>query len=405
MKFQMTAIGLACAMLLGACGGGGGGGKDGGMAQSISFPFPAGASVAVPPEVATITLKATASSDGPLTYVSNTPAVCTVSGATLSLLKGGECSVSANQAGGNGYAAATARQLFVVSRQPQVVTFRNPGSQPLDATPIALIATAGTGKAVSFTTSTPAVCSVSGTSVAKLANGLCTVKASVDGDDFYAAQTVEKSIPIGSEKAPELTFLSDYKLFGVLPYLFGHSPMDNDWWCADCAASAPSDGGSFTFTATPPESSPDHASFTLYGGGMKAASGAASLPSATGDEPRGTRIDAQAALKFNLAQNAEWFGTGKNGIIVELLLGHFQLKDGKACNVTLKATVTPTVAAATNYSVGLMDKFTIGEACGLTGLMLGNELQDYAINAIRFSPVTPYAPKTEYTLTGPITFQ
>jgi hypothetical protein len=325
----------------------------------------------------------------------------------VSLLKGGECSINANQAGGDGFAAATARQLFVVPKQPQQVIFRNPGSQPLDATPLALTATVSTGKSIAFTTSTPTVCSVSGTSVSKLANGLCTVKASVDGDDFYAAQTVEKSIPIGTAKAPELTFLSDFKFLGEFPLLFGHTPSDNDWWCFDCTPSGPKDGSGsyFTFTSTPPDWGPDHASFTLYGGGMKAANGAAFLPNAFGDELRGARIDAQAALKFNLAQNAEWFATGKNGVIVELLLGHFNLKAGKACNVTLKATVTPAVAAATNYSVGLMDKFTISEACGLTGLVLWNEVQDYAVTAIRFSPVTPYAPKTEYTLTGPITFQ
>lgn len=408
MRFQLTAVGLACAALVAGCGGGGSGGGSGGdagLAQSISFPFPGGTKVAIPPDVATITLNATASSGGPVTYVSNTPTVCTVSGATVSLLKGGECSVNANQAGGNGYVATTQRQLFVVPRQPQLITFRNPGAQPLDSTPIVLAATASTGKSVAFTTSTPTVCSVSGTSVTKLANGLCTVKATQDGDDFYAAQSVEKTIPIGTAKAPELTFLSDYKYFGAFPLLFGHSPSDNDWWCSDCSPSGPSDGSSFTFTSTPPDWAPDHASFTLYGGGMKGANGAAALPSTTDNEWRGTRIDAQAALKFNLAQNAEWFATGKNGVNVELLLGHFHLKDGKACNVTLKATVTPTAAAATNYSVDLMDQFKISESCGLTGLVLWNELQDYAVNAIRFSAVTPYAQKTQYTLTGPITFQ
>ena len=407
MRFQLTAVSLACATLLSACGGGGSSsGTEGGLAQSISFPFPGGELVAVPPTIATITLKATASSGGPVTYVSNTPTVCTVADATLSLLKGGECSVNANQAGGNGYAAATQRQLFVIPKQPQLVTFRNPGTQPLDATPVALAATVSTGKSIAFTTSTPTVCSVSGTSLSKLADGLCTVKATVASDDFYAEQSVEKSIPIGTGTAPELTFLSNFKFLGAFPIQIGHAG-DNDWWCADCTLSGPKpdDGSFFTFSSTPPDWAPDHASFTLYGGGMKAANGASFLPSTTGDEWRGTRIDAQAALKFNLAQNVEWFGTGKNGVNVELLLGDFNLKDGKPCNVTLKATVTPTVAASTNYSIGLRDKFTISESCGLTGLVLWDEVQDYSVIAVKFSAVTPYATKTEYTLTGPITFQ
>ncbi|MEO7494201.1 MAG: hypothetical protein ABIT83_13170 [Massilia sp.] len=406
MRFQVTAISLACVTLLSGCGGGGGDSSDGGLVQSVSFPFPGGTLVAAPPAVATIALKATASSGGPVTYESNTTSVCTVSGATVTLLKGGECSITASQAGANGYAAASARQLFVIPKQPQQIVFRNPGSQALDTTLLPLVATASTGKSVVFTTSTPTVCSVTGTSVSKLANGLCTVTATQAGDDFYAVQTVDKSIPIGTAKAPELTFLSDFKSLGDFPLLFGHTP-GNEWWCWDCTPSGPKDGSGsyFTFTSTPPDWAPDHASFTLYGGGMKEANGDAFLPSKVGNELRGTRIDAQAALKFKLTQNAEWFATGKNGVVVELLLGHFNLKAGKACNVTLKATVTPTAAAATNYSVGLADKFTISETCGLSGLVLWNEVQDYAVTAIRFSAVTPYAAKTEYTLTGPITFQ
>ena len=408
MRFQLTAVSLACATLLSACGGGGGGssGTDGGLQQSISFPFAGGPKVAIPPDVATITLTATASSGGPITYVSNTPTVCTVSGDTVTLLKGGECSVNANQAGGNGYAAATQRQLFVVPKQSQVVTFRNPGTQPLDATPLVLAATVSTGKSIAFTTSTPTVCTVSGTSVSKLADGLCTVKATATGDDFWADQSVEKSIPIGTGMAPELTFLSTFKFLSSFPIQIGHAE-NNDWWCADCTliGPKPDDGSFFTFSSTPPDWAPNHASFTIYGGGMKAGNGASFLPSTTGNEFRGTRIDAQAALKFNLAQNAEWFGTGKNGVNVELLLGHFNLNGGNACNVTLKATVTPTVAASTNYSVGLKDKFAISETCGLTGLVLWDEVQDYPVIGVKFSAVTPYAPKTDFTLSGSITFQ
>lgn len=181
MRFQITAIGLGCVALLAACGGSGGGsGGEGGMAQSVSFPFPGGETVAVPPTIATITLRATASSGGPITYVSNTPGTCTVSGATLSLLKAGECSVNANQVGGNGYAAATQRQLFVIPKRPAAVFFRNPGPLPLDSQPLQLDATSTVaGITPVFTSSTPTVCSVSGTTLQKLADGLCTVTATL----------------------------------------------------------------------------------------------------------------------------------------------------------------------------------------------------------------------------------
>jgi uncharacterized repeat protein (TIGR03803 family) len=44
-------------------------------------------------------LSASASSSLALTYVSNTPVVCTVSGATVTLVAVGTCSITANQAG------------------------------------------------------------------------------------------------------------------------------------------------------------------------------------------------------------------------------------------------------------------------------------------------------------------
>jgi hypothetical protein len=87
--------------------------------------------------------------------------------------------------------------------------------------------------------------------------------------------------------------------------------------------------------------------------------------------------------------------------------------------VSLKATVKPTAAAATDYSVGLKDKFALNQTCDLTDLDLWTELQTYPVIEIKFSPVRPQGetgtmsndvpPKTQYvsamTLTGPIYFQ
>lgn len=412
MKFRFSAIGLACATLLSACGGGGGGG-EGGAVQSISFPFPGGPTVLLPPATQTVTLKATASSGGPITYTSNTPSVCSVSESTLSLLKAGECSVTASQAGANGYAAASERQLFVVPGFAQAIeVFRNPGAQALDSTPVTLSASTTSGRAVTFSSKTPEVCSVSGNTLTKLANGLCTVVATQDGGDYYASPTMSRDIPIGTGKAPPLTFLSGYKDVDTTKEAGAIGKDGNQWWCADCDRSVSGDGSSFTFTATsnePPAAwwASSRARFWIH---------AASLTdlSAITNTPFGVRIDAQSALKFNLAQNAEWFSTGTNGVNIELVLGHFNLNNGKdACNVTLKATMRPTAAAATNYSIGLRDQFTISETCGLTGLDLWTELQDYPISRIRFSAVEPNGKvksaagnyQTRYTLTGPIIFQ
>jgi len=419
MRFQLTAVGLACATLLAGCGGGGGS-SEGAMAQSISFPFVGGQTIAVPPDVTTIQLTATASGGGPVTYTSNTPATCTVNGATLSLIKAGECSVTASQAGGNGYAPTSEKQLFGIPKQPQTVTFRNPGSQPLDSTPVPLVATStAAGKAVTFTSSTPAVCTVSGNTMTKVGNGLCTIKAEVV-DDIYAAGTVVRSIPIGTAQADALTFTSGYKdAFttneqGHIDTYAGSSA--DGWWCATnwCGRTVPPDGSSFTWYYNIQPKTGD--GLGAYSGLKLLAPGLNQLVN-NGNTPVGVRIDAQAALNFTLAQNPEWFGTGNNGVDINLYLGHFALNaKGEACNVKLHATVTPTAAAATSYSVGLKDKFTIADSCGLTGLDLWNELQDYPISQIEFSAAganTSMATagaatltySTQLTLTGPITFQ
>jgi len=262
------------------------------------------------------------------------------------------------------------------------------------------------------------VCSVSGNTLSKLASGLCTVVATQDGTDFYTAASMSRDIPIGATAAPALTFLSGYNTWangtalttkesGVV-----ETPERNVWWCPDCSMATSGDGNSFTFTTTsgdPPAAdwASSRALFWIHAANLKELNPA-------GDTLAGVRIDAQAALNFNLAQNAEWFGTGANGVNIEMFLGHFNLKNGKdACNVTLKATLTPTAAAATNYSIGLRDGFALAESCGLAGLDLWSELQDYPVSRIKFSAVEPNGKakgaagnyQTQYTLSGAITFQ
>lgn len=435
MRFQLSAVGLACIALLAGCGGGGGGGGgSGGAVQTIAFDFPGGAKVGVPPTVATTQLSATASSGGPITFTSNTPTVCTVSGSTLSLLIAGECSVTATQAGYQGYAAASQSQLFVIPKQPQLfVKFPNPGWQPVGGTPVQLSASINSGLPLTFTSKTPAVCSVSGTTMTALANGLCTVTASQAGNDIYAAQSMDRSMPIGTEKPAVLNFLTGYKDGGTTNEgLIGH--QGNQYWCKDCNPQVSSDGSTLTYDVSwgaPPKPADwdyNAAAFLLFGPGLvetdlysnsnwyRAGVKVAAFVT-PGTAPKGVQIGVQSALHFKLAQNPEWFGSTNNKFNVELLLAHFNTDqkdaDGNVCNVTVKATVQPAAAAATDYSIGLRDQFAIGEACGISGLDPLDELQFVSVIGIKFSAVKPNSDtanasskyQNQFTLTGPIYFQ
>lgn len=420
MTFRLSALGLACSTLLAACGGGDGG-NGGGARQSISFPFAGGTEVAVPPAVATVKLKATASSGGPITYTSNTPDVCSVSGDTLSLLKAGECSVTASQAGHDGYAPASQRQLFVIPKRPHTLTFRNPGAQALDGQPLVLAAGSDLGRPITFASSTPAVCTVSGNTLSKLANGLCTVTAQSDGGDIYLTASVVKNIPLGSEKAPTLTHFSGFKDASTTREggaINGYAGVNlNGWWCNGwCEQQLSEDGSSLRFTFNTKLDKPNDGSWIGGYYGLHVLGAGLTEISKTGPMVSGVRIDSQATMKFRIAQNAEWINTGNNTINVDLVLGHFALKDGKdACNVTLRAKVKPTTSAATDYTVSLKE-LTVAESCGLKDLDTWSELQDYPVSQVSFNadsmnvsvsstPLDKPTYPTQLTLTGPITFQ
>jgi uncharacterized protein (TIGR03437 family) len=85
------------------------------QAQTISFgPLPARSLGAIP-----FGLTGTASSALPITYATNTPDVCILTGSLVTLVAVGQCSITARQAGNNFYFVATpVTQTFTVSIAP-----------------------------------------------------------------------------------------------------------------------------------------------------------------------------------------------------------------------------------------------------------------------------------------------
>ena len=153
----------------------------------------------------TTTLSATGGDSGnPVTFASITPSVCTVSGNTVTLLVSGTCTVTADQAGDDDYNDATQVTLDIgVAKSDQTISglAADPASGVVAETS-SLSATASSGLPVSFGSSTPAVCSVSGTTVSYVAIGTCTVTADQAGDDDYNAApqvTLDITVTQGSQ--------------------------------------------------------------------------------------------------------------------------------------------------------------------------------------------------------------
>jgi len=158
-------------------------------AQTITFAALSNRTLPVAP----FALSATASSGLPVAFNSTTTPVCTVSNSTLTIVGTGTCSISANQAGNATYAPATpVTQSFVVSLftgTAQTITFGPLSNVPLGTKPFAITATASSGLAVSFTSATTGVCTVSGNTVTIVAAGFCSITASQPGNSTYATAT------------------------------------------------------------------------------------------------------------------------------------------------------------------------------------------------------------------------
>ena len=168
--------------------------------QTITFPDPP-AQTYVPS--GTFALSATATSGLAVTYSSTTPAVCTVSGSTVTKVGAGTCTINANQAGNANYnAAAQVPKNITIAKANQTISFpaQTVTTQPytLNGTfAVSPTATASSGLAVTYGSSTTGVCTVSGTTVTKVAAGTCTITANQAGNANYNAATqVTQSVTI-----------------------------------------------------------------------------------------------------------------------------------------------------------------------------------------------------------------
>ena len=178
--------------------------------QTITFPQP--------PEVAfgqPVTLTASASSGLAVSYRTDTPDVCTVSGHTATTTTAGTCTITASQPGDNRYAPArdVTRSFAVHARPGQVNTKHHkkvsqeiifgkpPAADVGEVDPLSASTTSGL--AVSFRSDTPLVCTVSGTTVTALTAGTCVITASQAGSARYlAARDVQRSFAVHASGAP-----------------------------------------------------------------------------------------------------------------------------------------------------------------------------------------------------------
>jgi sugar lactone lactonase YvrE len=143
---------------------------------------------------APFTLSATAAPGLPVSFASTTTAFCVVSGTTVTLIEVGTCTIQATQTGNSNWNAATpVSQSFQVTQGSQTITFGTLSNQPLSTfsgtSPFTVNAAASSGLPVSFSSTTPLVCTLSGTTVTLVSFGTCSIQATQAGNNNWLAAT------------------------------------------------------------------------------------------------------------------------------------------------------------------------------------------------------------------------
>ena len=179
-----------------------------------------------------ITLSATGGGSGnAVVFASTTPALCTVSGDTVSIVTVGYCTLTANQDGNGEYSAAPQVNFGVsIIKAVQLITGTHPDS-PIFYSPGSsfnvTLSGGGSGNPVIYTVLTPSVCSVSGPSgtvINVLTASTCSLTANQAGnanhEDAYTVnidvriyeldQVITATAPTGyvvyAPTAPDNTF-------------------------------------------------------------------------------------------------------------------------------------------------------------------------------------------------------
>lgn len=200
--------------------------------QTISFgPLPGRLFSTTP-----FAVSATASSGLPVTFTSTTASVCTVSGNMVTLLTTGTCTVRASQNGDSVFAAAApVSQNTIVSKANQTIVFGELADRVLSSGSFGLSATASSGLAVTFTSLTTGVCTVSGVTVTLVTTGTCTVSAAQTGSTlFNAATTISRTFvvrPAGTNQQPTIAFVAPatgdtYTAPAIVPMLVSTADSD-----------------------------------------------------------------------------------------------------------------------------------------------------------------------------------
>jgi hypothetical protein len=142
-------------------------------------------------------------SEGVALPQSTTPSVCIASGFFVRIVGGGTCTLTYQTKETATYLASDLYKVtFEVVRDPQTITFTPPATANLASRTVALSATASSGGAVTYATTSTGICSITGSTLNLLMRGNCAITATQAGTTTLAPISATATVMIAGSAAP-----------------------------------------------------------------------------------------------------------------------------------------------------------------------------------------------------------
>jgi len=126
-----------------------------------------------------------------------TPTVCVASGFFVNIISGGTCTITYQSGETSSFLASDLYKVsFEVTRDPQTITFAPVTTIDIATKSLTLTATTSSGGAVTYLTTSPDNCSISGSTLNLLKAGNCVITASQAGTSTLAPITASATITL-----------------------------------------------------------------------------------------------------------------------------------------------------------------------------------------------------------------
>ncbi|MGA0083443.1 MAG: hypothetical protein ACO3H5_07355 [Candidatus Nanopelagicales bacterium] len=126
---------------------------------------------------------------------SSTPNICSANGFFVNIVSGGICEITFQTSETREYLASDIYKVsFEVIRDPQTITFTLPSTANVSTRSLALAATASGGGAITYSTTSAGICSITGSTLNLIKNGNCEVTATQAGTSTLAPASATATV-------------------------------------------------------------------------------------------------------------------------------------------------------------------------------------------------------------------